>query len=106
MSRAAIFLASATREPFGLSVVEAMACALPVVAANGGGHQETVGPVSPDTVFPPGDADAAGVILAKLANDPALCADLGARAHARYEESFTIEAHVDALEAFYTRILA
>ncbi len=39
----AIFLAPAPAEPFGLAVVEAMAHGLPVVAAAGGAHPETVG---------------------------------------------------------------
>ena len=42
-SAAAILLAPAPAEPFGLAVVEAMAAGVPVVASAAGGHLETVG---------------------------------------------------------------
>ena len=38
-------LATCPAEHFGLTVVEAMSCELPVVAAGAAGHLETVGPV-------------------------------------------------------------
>ena len=41
---AAVLLAPAPAEPFGLSVAEAMAFGVPVVAARGGAHPETLGP--------------------------------------------------------------
>jgi glycosyltransferase involved in cell wall biosynthesis len=69
--RASILLAPRPDEPFGLSVVEAMAAALPVVAAGGGGHLETVGLSEGAALFPPGDTQAAGRTLAELATDPA-----------------------------------
>ena len=57
-------------EAFGLSVVEAMARSLPVVAAAAGAHLETVGSVDGAALFPPTDdpADAARW-LEKLAGD-------------------------------------
>lgn len=105
MSRAGMFLATAPHEPFGLSVVEAMAHGLAVVAADGGAHRETIGSATPETLFAPGDAPAAGALLADLADDSVRRGDLGARARRRYEDAFTIERHVDALEAFYRRVL-
>lgn len=106
MGRAGMFLASAVAEPFGLSVVEAMAHGLPVIATDGGAHPETIGIATPETLFRSGDADAAAVLLRRYAHDPAARADLGRRVRARYEEAFTIEAHVDRLEAFYERLVA
>src|SRR3954447_16141430 len=43
LARAGILLAAAPAEPFGLSVVEAMAAGVPVVATAAGGHLETIG---------------------------------------------------------------
>lgn len=102
---ASIFIASTPNEGFGLSVVEAMAHGLPAVAADGGAHRETIGTATPETLFAPGDSAAAGAILRRLGDDPALRADLGARARARYEAEFTIEAHVDRLEAIYNQVV-
>ena len=45
MAAAGIFLAPRPTEALGLSVLEAMAAGLPVVAAAAGGHLETVGTV-------------------------------------------------------------
>lgn len=101
MARAALFLAPAPAEPFGLSVVEAMASGLPVIAADGGAHRETVGSATPDSLFPPGDTGAAADLLARVAAEPSTRADLAVRGRRRYEETFTIDAHVDALETLY-----
>ena len=76
MATASILLAPRPDEALGLTVVEAMAAGLPVVAAAGGGHLETVGPVTPETLFPPGDVDAAAACLRLLARDPARRAKL------------------------------
>ena len=46
-----IFLATAPRDGFGLSVAEAMAAGLPVVACGAGGHLETVGAARPDLLY-------------------------------------------------------
>lgn len=106
MLHAGLLLATAPAEPFGLSVVEAMAASLPVVAADGGAHRETIGSATPETLFAPGDAEAAGALLRRYVEDPTARDDLAARGRARYTESFTIEAHVEALQRLYERVVA
>ena len=69
LARASVFLAPAPEEPFGLSVVEAMAHGIPVVAARGGGHLETV--ADSGVLFTPDDPKAAGEALAELGAEPA-----------------------------------
>ena len=68
--RSAVLLAPRPDEPYGLSVVEAMAAGLPVVAARGGGHDETVGMAADPALFDAGEVPAAGRLLAGLALDP------------------------------------
>ena len=104
MSRASVFLATAPCEPFGLAVVEAMAHSLPVVAADGGAHRETVGSATPETLYPTGDTDAAAALLTRIANEPDWAAALGQRSHRRWAEAFAIESHVDTLDALYRRV--
>lgn len=105
MADASLLIATAPAEPFGLSVVEAMAGRLPVVAADGGAHRETIGSATPEALFPPGDVDAAASLLRRFADDPDTRADLANRGHRRYVETFTIVHHVDALEEFYTGVI-
>jgi glycosyltransferase involved in cell wall biosynthesis len=106
LASAGLFLATAPAEPFGLGVVEAMAAATPVVVAAGGAHLETAGAVTDPAVFPPGDAEACGRELRRLADDPDERDALGRRLRARYEAEYTIERHVDRLERLYDEVLS
>ncbi len=101
MSTASILLAPRPDEAFGLTVVEAMAAGLPVVAAAGGGHLETLGPVTPDLLFAPGDVEAAAGCLRALALDAGRRTAASVLVRQRFEDHFRIERHVDDLEALY-----
>ncbi|MGC8512505.1 MAG: glycosyltransferase family 4 protein [Acidimicrobiales bacterium] len=68
--QAGIFLAPRPDEPLGLSVIEAMAAGTPVVAADGGGHRESLGLHPTAALYPPEDTTAAGLLLRRLALDP------------------------------------
>lgn len=106
LEAASLFLATTPDEGFGLSVVEAMAHGLPVIATDGGAHPETIGTATPETLFAAGEAEAAAALLHRYAHDVDARADLAGRVRARYEEAFTIERHVDALEDLYDRVVA
>jgi glycosyltransferase involved in cell wall biosynthesis len=103
LAGASVLLAPAPREPFGLSVVEAMAHGLPVVAAGGGAHLETVG--ADGLLFTPGDHRAAAGSLARLGADPGLRRSVGYALRRRQQERFTLSLHVDRLERLYARIV-
>ncbi|MBA3841355.1 MAG: glycosyltransferase family 4 protein [Actinobacteria bacterium] len=62
-ARAGILVAPAPAEPFGLTVVEAMAAGIPVIASAAGGHLETIGRLKDTAMFYPRDADALGALL-------------------------------------------
>lgn len=105
LGRAGVLLACAPAEPLGLSVLEAMAAGVPVVASASGGHLETIGAVDGARLFPPGDVGAAAFALR------AMCAD-STRARLSAAECrvisgrFTIERHVDALLEQYEAVLS
>jgi glycosyltransferase involved in cell wall biosynthesis len=103
MLRAFAFLAPPPAEPSGLSVLEAMASALPVIASASAGHLETVGLLDGASMFPPADAGACAQALLTLANDPESTRKYGEALQQLQLDRFTIERHVDGLEAIYER---
>jgi glycosyltransferase involved in cell wall biosynthesis len=70
MRRASILVAPTANEGLGLSVVEAMAHGLPVVAAAGGGHLETVGAVTTSYLYAPRDVESAARAVSGLVAEP------------------------------------
>ncbi len=79
---AACLIHAADREPFGLALVEALACDVPVVAPSAGGPLEIVDESS-GRLYPPGDAaSAADAIRAVL--------EAGLRPRARAERLFDL----------------
>jgi glycosyltransferase involved in cell wall biosynthesis len=98
---AGIFLATASAEPFGLSVVEAMACGLPVVAAGGGGHFETIGRATPECLYPPGDTARCAQLLEEFACDVDRRRRVGAVLRAYQQRSLSLSSHVDRLVEIY-----
>ncbi len=104
LAGSSILLATAPAEPFGLAVVEAMAHGLPVVAAAGGAHLETVGEAG--WLFPPGDAGAAATALEELAGSRERRLRTGRALRRRQQELYSLTRHVDRLEALYREVVA
>lgn len=59
----------APREPFGRTVVEAIACGVPVVGSHSGGVGETLGHFAPHWRVDPFDPDAAAEAIVRIAAD-------------------------------------
>ncbi len=96
---AALLLAPAPAEPLGLTVLEAMARGLPVVAAAGGGHRETLAS-QPQLLFAPGDVAAAAAALNALLA-PAVREKAGRELQLEQREHFDLDRHVAALAEHY-----
>ncbi|MEO7235892.1 MAG: glycosyltransferase family 4 protein [Lapillicoccus sp.] len=105
MARAGIFLAPRPDEAYGLSVLEAMAAGLPVVAAGGGGHLETVGRLEHAALYPPGNLSAAADLLSDLAEDVERRGSLATGQQLLQRSSFTLETQESATDAVYRRLL-
>jgi glycosyltransferase involved in cell wall biosynthesis len=89
LRRAACMLHCADREPYGLALVEALACGLPVVAPAAGGPGEIVTERC-GRLFEPGDADAAARGLADVL-EATQHAEYRAAARARAERLYDRE---------------
>ncbi|MEA2449690.1 MAG: N-acetylglucosaminyl-diphospho-decaprenol L-rhamnosyltransferase [Thermoleophilaceae bacterium] len=85
---ASCLLHCADREPFGMALVEALACGVPVVAPDAGGPAEIVD-ASCGRLYPPGDAQGAARALGEALADRER---LGAGARARAERHFDLGA--------------
>jgi glycosyltransferase involved in cell wall biosynthesis len=93
---AGLVLSPGAHDSFGLTVAEAMVAGIPVVAAAGGGHLETIGLVPGAPLFAPGDAAQAAAALRTLLDDD-VRARLSAAVRALALERLTLTRHVDAL---------
>ena len=93
-------------EGFSLPAIEAMACAVPVVATTGGALPEVVG-VSGETglLVAPNDPEALVAAIGRLLDDAALRAELGARGRQRVIERFTWQVTARGTAACYDSIL-
>jgi glycosyltransferase involved in cell wall biosynthesis len=78
------------KEGWGITNLEAAACATPVVASDSPGLRESVRDGETGFLVPHGDVPAMAARLEELAASPALVARLGAQAR-RFAESFTWE---------------
>ncbi len=104
LNRASMLFAPTPAEAFGLSVAEAMAAGLPVIAAGSGAHPELLGPGG--WTFPPGDAGRAGGLLRLLAESPALASAYGDELWTRQRGLFNLDGYLDGLEEIYGEVLS
>lgn len=75
------------KEQFGRILVEAMSCAVPVVGSSSAAIPDVIGDAG--VIYPEGDIAALADALRRLADDPALCHDLGRRGRERVLAQFT-----------------
>jgi glycosyltransferase involved in cell wall biosynthesis len=93
-------------EGFSLPAIEAMACATPLVATTAGALPEVVGPDGETALHvPPGDPEALAAAVARLLDDPALAARIGAAGRARVVERFTWRSVAEQTVAWYAAVL-
>lgn len=78
-------------EPFSITLLEAMASGLPVVATPTGGTPELVEDGRNGLLFPVGDFEACAECVVRLAEDPALMTGLSRNARRRVEVHYTID---------------
>ncbi|MCU0791553.1 MAG: glycosyltransferase family 4 protein [Opitutaceae bacterium] len=96
-----VFVAPSRYESFGLTYVEAMAWAKPVLGCRAGGVPDVVIDETTGLLVPPGDTPALTAALLRLARDPALRARLGSAARADVDARFSRQTLARASLAVY-----
>jgi glycogen synthase len=97
-SHAILVFASEWEEPFSITLLEAMASGLAVVATLTGGTPEVVAPETNALTFPPGDPSGCARSLGRLLGDPELMRSLGHAARTTVVQGFRLGDMVSRIE--------
>jgi N-acetyl-alpha-D-glucosaminyl L-malate synthase BshA len=106
LAGADLFLLPSASESFGLSALEALACGVPVVAANVGGLPELVRDQETGVLCPVGDIEAMSEAAVAILRDTNRWQAMSKLAAADARERFSLDAIVAEYEAFYEYTLA
>lgn len=100
-----ILVSPTVREGFGLSIAEAMACGLPVVASDCSSVPELVDHGKGGFLCPVGDVSAFAEKINLLADSPGLRKEMGEYNRAKVEKMFTVERMVREYKALFEEVL-
>jgi len=100
-----LFVLPSLAEGISNTILEAMACALPVVATRVGGNAELIEPGRTGALVPSDDADAMAAVLREYAVDPRRVAAEGAAGRQRVVAHFSIDAMVAKYAELYDTLL-
>lgn len=101
-----LLLCPSWEEPFGRSVIEAMAVRTPVVATKVGGPSEIIRDGTDGVLLPPGDVDQWSRAIISLLDDPGLREKYGWRASDSVRARFDRRSYADRMVAMYEDLTA
>lgn len=101
-----VLVCPSDEEPFGLILLEAQACRVPVVASASGGPAEFIDHGETGMLFPPGDAHALARVLARLLTDPDFRAHIAAVGQIRARTHYTVQIRADRFASLYRSLVA
>jgi glycosyltransferase involved in cell wall biosynthesis len=102
--RSWVHVLASPKEGWGISNLEAAACATPTVASDAPGLRDSVLDGTTGFLVPHGDVEALAASLERLLLDPGLRERLGVQARV-FAEGFSWEGSARAIEAFLTRVV-
>jgi glycosyltransferase involved in cell wall biosynthesis len=87
------------------TILEAMACGLPVIATDVGGNAELVDAGRTGELVPSGDVQAMAERIVGMASGPDRAVAMGQAGRRRIEQAFSLPAMVAAYQDLYDRLL-
>lgn len=99
-----LFVLSSSSEGLSLTLLEAEAAGLPIVATRVGGNPEVVADGRSGILVPSGEPEPLAGALARLLQDPALRARMGAEGRDLYRAQFTLDSMVRGYQRLYRRL--
>jgi glycosyltransferase involved in cell wall biosynthesis len=106
LSSFTLFVSAARSEPFGLSIVEAMAAGLPVVAAASEGALEIIEDGLSGKLVPVGDPESLAEAIHDLLDDPFERSRLGRNALLAARQRYSLARMASDTERVYSEVLA
>lgn len=103
--RRGLFVNVAVTEPFGLTLIEAAASGLPIVATRDGGPRDIVRTCRNGVLVDPLDVEAVGAAITESLDDPRRWRRRARRGIDKARQVYTWESHVNRYYAEVTRIL-
>jgi glycosyltransferase involved in cell wall biosynthesis len=101
LARASLFVLPSLTEGISLTLLEAMARGLPVVATNVGGNPEVVADGETGLLVPPGRPEELAAAVLRVLREPGAGRRMGAAGRRRAEQVFDVRGMVAAYEALY-----
>lgn len=105
LAKADFFVLSSISEGISLTLLEAMATGLPIVATDVGGNREVVADGETGLLAPAGSPEALAQAMLRLSPDPTLIERMSYTARKRVETRFDLRNAVARYESLYLRLL-
>jgi glycosyltransferase involved in cell wall biosynthesis len=105
INKSRIFLYPSREEPFGISIIEAMACEVPVVTTNVYGPKEIITNGHDGLMVPPDDVVALGEAIQTLLSNETFREQMGKNARKTVKKRFSIKNHTKQLIEMYNELV-
>ena len=96
-----VLVAPAVNEPYGRTLIEAMLCGTPVVAADDGGNKEIICNRNTGLLVDADDAAAFARAVAKLLHTPQMAKAIATAAETWARATHSVETHVERIQSIY-----